>query len=35
MPTYLKRICLVINNLPLDPDFKVSEQSELGESGLL
>jgi hypothetical protein len=31
--TYLKRICSVINNLPLD--FKVSQQSEVGESGLL
>jgi hypothetical protein len=25
MPTYLKRICLVIDNLLLDPDFKVSK----------
>jgi hypothetical protein len=25
MPTYLKRICSVINDLSLDPDFKVSE----------
>ncbi|MCJ1357479.1 MAG: hypothetical protein MMC33_007475 [Icmadophila ericetorum] len=34
MPTHLKRICSVIDDLPLDPDFEVSEQSELGESGL-
>jgi hypothetical protein len=34
MPTHLKRICSVINNLPLDPDFKVSEQSKPGESKL-
>jgi hypothetical protein len=34
MPTYLKRIYLVINNLLLNPDFKVLEQSKLGESGL-
>ncbi|CZS99475.1 uncharacterized protein RAG0_07810 [Rhynchosporium agropyri] len=27
-------ICSVINDLPLDPDFEVSEQSEPGESGL-
>jgi hypothetical protein len=32
MPTHLKRICSVINDLPLD--FKVSQQSEAGESGL-
>jgi hypothetical protein len=33
MPTHLKRICLVIDDLPLD--FKVSQQSEAGESRLL
>jgi hypothetical protein len=32
MPTHLKKICSVINDLPLD--FKVSQQSEAGESGL-
>jgi hypothetical protein len=32
MPTHLKRICSVINDLPLD--FKVSQQSEAGESRL-
>jgi hypothetical protein len=32
MPTHLKRICSVINDLLLD--FKVSQQSEAGESGL-
>jgi hypothetical protein len=31
MPTHLKRICSVIDALP---DFEVSQQSELGESGL-
>jgi hypothetical protein len=31
MPTYLKRICLVIDTLP---DFEVSQQSKSGESGL-
>lgn len=34
MPTHLKRICSVINKLPHDLDFEVSEQSEPGESGL-
>ncbi len=34
MPTHLKRICSVIDKLPPDLDFEVSEQSELGESGL-
>ncbi|PQE05336.1 phosphatidylserine decarboxylase protein [Rutstroemia sp. NJR-2017a BVV2] len=34
MPTYLKRICSVIDNLLPDLDFEVSQQSELGESGL-
>jgi len=34
MPTHLKRICSVIDELLLDPDFEVSEQSEPGESGL-
>jgi hypothetical protein len=32
MPTHLKRICLVIDDLPLD--FKVSQQSKAGESRL-
>jgi hypothetical protein len=32
MPTHLKRICSVIDDLPLD--FKVSQRSEAGESGL-
>jgi hypothetical protein len=32
MPTHLKRIRLVIDDLPLD--FKVLQQSEAGESGL-
>jgi hypothetical protein len=31
MLTHLKRICLVIDDLPLE--FKVSQQSEAGESG--
>jgi hypothetical protein len=35
MSTHLKRICLVIDDLPLDSDFEVSEQFEPGESGLL
>ena len=30
----MNRICSVIDNLPLGPDFEVSEQSELGKSGL-
>lgn len=34
MPTHLKRICLVIDKLPPDLDFEVSEQSGAGESGL-
>jgi hypothetical protein len=34
MPTHLKRICSVIDKLPPDLDFEVSQQSELGESGL-
>ncbi|KAF7853625.1 uncharacterized protein EAF02_011930 [Botrytis sinoallii] len=34
MPTHLKRICSVIDDLPSDLDFEVSQQSELGESGL-
>ncbi|KAF7914564.1 uncharacterized protein EAF01_000970 [Botrytis porri] len=34
MPTHLKRICSVIDDLPPDLDFEVSQQSELGESGL-
>jgi hypothetical protein len=33
MPTYLKRISLVIDDLPPDIDFEVSQQSEPG--GLL
>lgn len=32
MPTYLERICSVIDDLPLD--FKFLQQSEAGESGL-
>jgi hypothetical protein len=35
MPDHLKRICSVINELPPDIDFEVSQESELGESGLL
>jgi hypothetical protein len=34
IPTHLKRICSVINELPPDLDFEVSRQSEPGESGL-
>ncbi|PQE08397.1 reverse transcriptase protein [Rutstroemia sp. NJR-2017a WRK4] len=34
MPTHLERICSVIDDLPPDLDFEVSQQSELGESGL-
>jgi hypothetical protein len=34
MPTHFKRICSVIDTLPPDLNFEVSEQSELGESGL-
>ena len=34
MPTHLERICSVIDELPPDLDFEVSQQSELGESGL-
>ncbi|KAL5316341.1 hypothetical protein ACEPPN_015386 [Leptodophora sp. 'Broadleaf-Isolate-01'] len=34
MPTHLKRICSVIDKLPSDLNFEVSEQSEPGESGL-
>ena len=34
MPTYLKRICSAIDELPPDIDFEVSEQSEPTESGL-
>ncbi|KAK6586181.1 hypothetical protein PZA11_001238 [Diplocarpon coronariae] len=34
MPTHLKRIYSVIDDLPLNPDFEVLEQSEPGESGL-
>jgi hypothetical protein len=33
--THLKRIYSIINNLPLDPDFKVLKQFKLRESGLL
>ena len=32
MPTHLKRIYSVIDKLPHDLDFEVSEQSEQGES---
>jgi hypothetical protein len=34
MPTHLKRICSVIDELPPNIDFEVSQESELGESGL-
>ncbi|KAH8744172.1 hypothetical protein BGZ57DRAFT_1020191 [Hyaloscypha finlandica] len=34
MPDHLKRICSVIDELPPDVDFEVSQESELGESGL-
>jgi hypothetical protein len=34
MPTHFKRICSVIDKLPPDLDFEVSEQSEPGGSGL-
>ena len=34
MPTYLKRICSVIDDLPPYLDFDVSQRSELGESRL-
>ena len=34
MPTHLKRICSVIDKLPSDLKFEVSQQSEPGESGL-
>lgn len=34
MPTHLKRICSVIDELPPNIDFEVSAQSEPGESGL-
>jgi hypothetical protein len=34
MPTHLKRISSVIDDLPPDIDFEVSQQSEPGESGL-
>lgn len=34
MPTHLKKICSVIDKLPPDSDFEVSEQSEPEESGL-
>ncbi|PQE03663.1 phosphatidylserine decarboxylase protein [Rutstroemia sp. NJR-2017a BBW] len=34
MPTHLKRICSVIDDLPLDLDFEVLQQTEPGESGL-
>lgn len=34
MPTHLRRICSVIDKLPPDLDFEVSEQSEPGETGL-
>lgn len=33
MPTHSKRICSIINDLPPDLDFEVSQQSEPGESG--
>jgi hypothetical protein len=34
MPTHLKRICSVIDELPPDLDFEASQQSGPGESGL-
>ena len=34
MPTPLKRICSVIDKLPSDLNFEVSQQSEPGESEL-
>jgi hypothetical protein len=34
MPAHFKRICLVINELPPDVHFEVSQESELGESSL-
>jgi hypothetical protein len=34
MPTHLKRVCSVIDEFPPDLDFKVSQQSEPGKSGL-
>jgi hypothetical protein len=34
MPAHLKRICSVIDDLPSDVQFEVSQESELGESGL-
>ncbi|KAI9742595.1 MAG: hypothetical protein M1818_003736 [Claussenomyces sp. TS43310] len=34
MPTHLERICSVIDTLPPDLDFEVSQQSELRASGL-
>jgi hypothetical protein len=34
MPTHLKRICSVIDELPPDLNFEVSQLSEPGESGL-
>ena len=34
MPTHLKRICSVIEELSPDLDLEVSQQSEPGESGL-
>jgi hypothetical protein len=34
MPTHLKKICSIIDDLPPDLNFEVSQQSEPGESGL-
>ena len=34
MPAHFKRICSVVDTLPPDINFEVSEQSEPGESGL-
>ena len=34
MPTHLKRICSMVDDLSPDLDFEVSEQSEPGKSGL-
>ncbi|KAJ8058420.1 hypothetical protein OCU04_012609 [Sclerotinia nivalis] len=34
IPIHLKRICSVIDDIPSDLNFEVSQQSEPGESGL-
>jgi hypothetical protein len=33
MPTHLKRICSIIDDLPPNLDFEISQQSEAGEYG--